>query len=54
MGEALGNEGKLDMASAAHLFESKSRIDRVLEAPYVNVPAGGGQTIIMMGQEAQQ
>ncbi|MEL7237988.1 MAG: zinc-dependent metalloprotease, partial [Planctomycetota bacterium] len=46
-------EGDLEMATAAHLTEAKSRIEKVLDAPYVNMPAGGGQTIIMMGQTAR-
>ena len=53
MGKALENAGQLDMGTAAHLTESKSHIDRVLEAPMVSVEGGGGQTIIMMGREAE-
>ncbi|MEM8874753.1 MAG: zinc-dependent metalloprotease [Planctomycetota bacterium] len=52
MDEAIA-EGDLDMATAAHYAESKSTIERALEAPMVDV-AGGGQTIIMMGREASK
>ena len=41
----------IDMASMAHLVESKDLIEKVLNAPYIDLPAGGGSTIIIMGQE---
>ena len=43
-------DAKLDMGSAAHLSESRARIEAVLNAPHMTVSGGGGQTIIMMGQ----
>ena len=52
MGEAL-KAGDLDMEIAAHLTESKSRIDRVLEAPLVKVDGGSPQMLIIMGQDGR-
>ena len=55
IGTALEGKAKLDMASAAHLTESKSRIDRVLEAPHSTASAGGGggDIILILGQQPQ-
>ena len=44
----------IDMASMAHLTESRDRIEKVLNAPHIDLPAGGGQTIILMSGQAQQ
>jgi hypothetical protein len=43
------NNGKLDFATKAHLSECKSKIDRVLNAPHIKVPAAPQQVIIMGG-----
>jgi hypothetical protein len=40
---------KIDLASRAHLTEARSRINRVLEAPSITLPSGGGGTIILQG-----
>lgn len=40
------NNGKLDFATKAHLSESKSRIDRVLNAPHIKMPES---RVIIMG-----
>ncbi|MEM7808363.1 MAG: hypothetical protein AAF561_09655, partial [Planctomycetota bacterium] len=49
--EAL-EDGIEDAATLAHLAESKDRIAKVLDAPYIKGGAGGGSTVIlMMGQE---
>ena len=46
-------KSRLDLATRAHLTETKSRIDRVLEAPHIR-DTGGGMTVIMMnGQPAR-
>ena len=44
----------IDMASMAHLTESRDRIEKVLNAPHIDLPAGGGQTIILMSGQAAQ
>ena len=44
----------IDMASMAHLVESRDRIEKVLNAPHIDLPAGGGQTVVIMGQEARK
>ncbi len=51
---ALERNAQLDMASAAHLSESRARIEAVLNAPHMTATGGGGQTIIMMGQPARE
>jgi hypothetical protein len=46
-------EGKLDPYTAAHLDESRTRIEKALDASFsLNPPAGGGGTVIMLGKEA--
>lgn len=45
--------GKLDFATRGHLVEAKSRIDRTLEKPIVDVSPRGGM-IILMGEEGQK
>ena len=55
--EKLGKDkgDAIDMASMAHLSETADRIEKVLNAPHIDIPAGGGgTTIIMMGQDAQK
>lgn len=49
IGKALDKKDSLDFASRAHLAEAKTRIDRVIDAPFV--PAGGGGVIILQGRE---
>ncbi|MFN4242940.1 MAG: zinc-dependent metalloprotease [Tepidisphaerales bacterium] len=50
IGKALENRDRLDFGTRAHLAEAKTRIDRVLDAPYVPAAGGGGATILMLGQ----
>jgi hypothetical protein len=46
-------QGKLDPYTAAHLDESRTRIEKALDASFtLNPGAGGGGTIIMLGKEA--
>lgn len=42
-------KGKLDLATRAHLTEARSRIDRVLEAPAITLPAA--PAMVIMGRE---
>ena len=59
IGEALdaadpgGDQGgaPIDLASRAHLTETKSRIDRVLDAPHQVGGGSGGTVILMIGQD---
>ena len=54
LAKALEHEADLDLASAAHLSETRAKIERVLNAPHLDVAAGGGgQTVIIMGQTGQ-
>jgi hypothetical protein len=43
------NNGKLDFATKAHLSECKSKIDRVLNAPHIKMPAPQQQVIVIGG-----
>jgi hypothetical protein len=43
------NNGKLDFATKAHLSECKSKIDRVLNAPHIKMPAAPQQVIVIGG-----
>jgi hypothetical protein len=46
-----GGDAKIDFATKAHLTQTKSQIDRVLNAPHIQMPAyGGGGSIIILGQ----
>jgi hypothetical protein len=46
-----GGDAKIDFATKAHLARTKSQIDRVLNAPHMNMPSfGGGGSIIILGQ----
>jgi hypothetical protein len=47
------SNGRVDLASKAHLSETKAQIDRVLNAPYINMPGGGGGGIIILGQPSR-
>lgn len=52
IGATLAQGGtKIDFASRAHLSETKSQIDRTLNAPHIELPGGGGGAIII-GQPA--
>jgi len=54
IGKAMEGKDRLDFATRAHLTEAKTRIDRIIDAPYVPGGAGGGGTIIMMmGREGE-
>lgn len=46
---AADGKQRLDLASRAHLTEARSRIERVLEAPSINLPAA--PAMIIMGRE---
>jgi hypothetical protein len=52
IGKLLTDGGdRVDFATKAHLTQTKSQIDRVLNAPHINMPAmGGGGSIIILGQ----
>jgi hypothetical protein len=55
IGKLLADGGdKIDFATRAHLTQSKSQIDRVLNAPHINAPLGGGGSIIILGQPTPQ
>ncbi len=43
------NNGKIDFASKAHFTECKSKIDRVLNAPHINLPPQPARMIIIGG-----
>lgn len=43
------NNGKLDFATRAHLTECKSKIDRVLNAPHINLPPQPARMIVIGG-----
>ena len=47
------SNGRIDLATKAHLSETKVQIDRVLNTPYINMPGGGGGQIIILGQPAK-
>jgi hypothetical protein len=47
---ANGGAGRLDFATRAHLSQTKSQIDRVLNAPHIQMPGYGGGQIIILGQ----
>jgi hypothetical protein len=49
-----GGNDKIDFATRAHLTQSKSQIDRVLNAPHIQMPAYGGGPIIILGQPTPQ
>jgi hypothetical protein len=49
LGDSLKNKDRLDFATRAHLSEAKTRIDRVLDAPFVPESMGGGM-ILLLGQ----
>ncbi len=54
IGTDLNNAGeRLDLGSRAHLSETKAQIDRVLNAPYIQMPGFGGP-MMMFGQPAGQ
>ena len=38
---------KIDFATRAHLSQTKSQIDRTLNAPHIQLPGGGGGMIII-------
>jgi hypothetical protein len=42
---------RIDFATRAHLSETKSQIDRTLNAPHIQMPGGGG-SVIILGQPA--
>ena len=42
--------GQIDFATKAHLSQTKSQIDRTLNAPHIQVPGFGGGQIIIMDQ----
>lgn len=55
IGKALEGKDRLDFATRAHLTEAKTRIDRIIDAPYVPAGGGGGGGIIlMMGRDGAQ
>jgi hypothetical protein len=55
LAKALEAKDKLDFATRAHLSQTKAQIDRVLNAPHINFPAGGlGGGIIILGQPTGQ
>ena len=41
---------RIDFATRAHLSQTKSQIDRTLNAPHIQVPGFGGGQIIIMDQ----
>jgi hypothetical protein len=41
---------RIDFATRAHLSQTKSQIDRTLNAPHIQMPGFGGGQIIIMGQ----
>jgi hypothetical protein len=43
------NNGKIDFATRAHLTECKSKIDRVLNAPHINLPPQPARMIVIGG-----
>jgi hypothetical protein len=48
------NGSRLDFATRAHLNETKSEIDRVLDAPHIKMPSLGGLgSIILLGADGQ-
>ena len=49
----LAQANRLDFASRAHLSQTKSQIDRVLNAPHIQMPAMG-RPMIIIGQPAGQ
>jgi hypothetical protein len=55
LSERIGNmlaqgTGRLDFATKAHLSETKSQIDHVLDAPHINMPAPAMGGMILLGQ----
>jgi hypothetical protein len=55
IGKSLEAKDRLDFATRAHLTEAKTRIDRIIDAPYVPASAGGGGTVIIMaGRETDR
>lgn len=47
----VSEHGGLDFATKAHLAEAKTRIDRVLDAPYIPPSNSGGGFFILMGDQ---
>jgi hypothetical protein len=46
--------GQIDFATKAHLSQTKSQIDRTLNAPHIQMPGFGGGQIIILGQPTGQ
>ena len=54
LADGLGEPKATDLATLAHYSESREQILKVLDAPHIDIPAGGGGGIVLMlGQEAK-